>query len=228
LRRPRGDNKTVEALVKRTFVATLGAMLTSIALGGCGLTPKLEAPQAQAPQAQAQQVQQTQQAGAPQAQAPQAEVQKLDVPANATRSERLAAIGQVVAQQDAARLQALEQELTPLEREWGIKLLGIRLTANGYALHFSYKVLDPQKAAPIVQRKFSPTPYVLVERSGAKLGVPFTDKAGSLRSSVTTPDHIKRGRNYTALFANPGKHVKPGDKVTIAFGNFRAENLIVQ
>lgn len=157
-----------------------------------------------------------------------AQTPKIDIPASATPSERRAAIEEAVAKEDSERLLALEQDLTPLEREWGIKLLGVRLTANGYALDFRYKVLDPQKAAPIVHRRFSPTPYLLVERSGAKLGVPFTDKAGSLRSSVTTPDQIKRGRNYMALFANPGKHVKPGDTVTIAFGNFRAEHLVVQ
>jgi hypothetical protein len=155
------------------------------------------------------------------------------VPATVSSAERRAAIEQRVAQRrvaqsEAARLEALERELTPLEREWGIKLLGIRLTANGYALDLRYKVLDPQKAAPIVQRRFSPTPMVIVERTGARLGVPFTDKAGSLRSSVTTVEQIKRGRDYMALFANPGKHTKPGDKVTVAIGAFRAENLVVQ
>jgi hypothetical protein len=154
-------------------------------------------------------------------------------PAGLETSERSPAVMRELAEQrsaeaDAERLLAIEQELTPLEREWGIKVLGIRLTANGYALDFRYKVLDPQKAAPIVQRRFSPTPMVVVERSGAKLGVPFTDKAGSLRSSVTTAEQIKRGRNYVALFANPGQHVKAGDRVTVAFGNFRAENLTVQ
>jgi hypothetical protein len=139
-----------------------------------------------------------------------------------------AAIEQADAKAQAARLEALAKDLTPLEREWGIKLLGVRLTAAGYALDFRYKVLDPKKAAPIVQRRFSPTPYLIVERTGAKLGVPFTDKAGSLRSSVTTAEQVRQGRNYTALFANPGKHVKPGDKVTVAFGNFRADHLIVQ
>jgi hypothetical protein len=139
-----------------------------------------------------------------------------------------AAIGQSSAQKQEEQLRALEASLTPLEQEWGIKLLGIRLTANGYALDFRYKVLDPQKAAPIVHRRFSPTPYVVVERSGAKLGVPFTDKAGSLRSSVTSVEQISRGRNYSALFANPGKHVKPDDRVTIVFGQFRAENVVVQ
>ncbi len=153
---------------------------------------------------------------------------KTDMPAHATQVERRAAIERAVVQNEEQRLRALEEELTPLEREWGIKLLGIQVTAGGYALDFRYKVLDPQKAAPIVQRKFSPVPYVLVERSGAKLGVPFTQKAGSLRSSVTTAEQIKRGRNYSALFANPGKHAKPGDKVTVAFGRFRAEHLTVQ
>ena len=141
---------------------------------------------------------------------------------------RLAAAREEAAAREARELLALERELTPLERAWGIKLLGIRLTAGGYALDFRYKVLDPRKAAPLVQRRFSPVPYVIVERTGAKLGVPFTEKAGSLRSSVTTAEQIRRGRNYTALFANPGKHARAGDRVTVAFGGFRAERLIVQ
>jgi hypothetical protein len=144
------------------------------------------------------------------------------------RKEALAFIKQTSARAEAEKLAAIEETLTPLEREWGIKVLGLRVTAAGYVLDFRYKVLDPKKAAPIVQRQFSPTPYVLVERNGAKLGVPFTDKAGSLRSSVTNEAQIKRGRNYTALFANPGRHVKPGEKVTVVFGDFKAEHMTVQ
>lgn len=151
----------------------------------------------------------------------------LDAPTDA-RAERLAAIQRVVAREEERQLHALTEELSPLEAEWGIKLLGVRLTAGGYALDFRYKVLDPKKAAPLVQRRFSPVPYVIVERTGAKLGVPFTQKAGSLRSSVTTPEQIRRGRNYAALFANPGRHARVGDRVTVAFGGFRAEHLLVQ
>lgn len=146
----------------------------------------------------------------------------------ADAKEALVFIQQERARADAEKLAAIEGTLTPLEREWGIKVLGLRVTAAGYALDFRYKVIDPKKAAHIVQRKFSPTPYVLVESSGAKLGVPFTQKAGSLRSSVTTESQIKRGRDYTALFANPGRHVKPGEKVTVVFGGFKAEHLTVQ
>jgi hypothetical protein len=131
----------------------------------------------------------------------------------------------------AARKAASEAgvgELTQAEKEWGIRLLGIRTTAAGYALDFRYQVLDPKKAAPLLQRQYSLSPYVLVERSGAKLGVPFTDKAGSLRSSVTDADQIRAGRNYGALFANPARHVKPGDRVTVVLGDFKAEHLLVQ
>jgi hypothetical protein len=153
---------------------------------------------------------------------------KVETPAPATPGERRAAIERAVAQQEAQRLQALERELTPLEREWGIKLLGVRWSANGYVLDFRYTVLDPERALPIVHRRLSPKPYLIVERTGAKLGVPFTEKAGALRSSVTAAEQIKRGRNYSALFANPGKHARRGDRVTVVFGPFRAENLVVQ
>jgi len=140
----------------------------------------------------------------------------------------LAKIKEQQAAAEASALEAMAKDLTPLEKEWGIKLLGIRATAAGYALDFRYKVLEPAKAAPLLQRQYSANPYLVVERSGAKLGVPFTDKAGSLRSSVTNASQIRQGRNYSALFANPGRHVKPGETVTVVFGDFKAEHLTVQ
>jgi len=148
--------------------------------------------------------------------------------APADRAAALEIIRQANARAQAQELAAFEKDLTPLEREWGVKLLGLRLTAAGYGLDFRYKVLDPEKAAPLLNRSFHLTPFVLVEKSGAKLGVPFTEKAGSLRSSVTASSQIRKGRNYSALFANPGHHVRPGDEVTVVIGQFRAENIAVQ
>jgi hypothetical protein len=151
--------------------------------------------------------------------------------ATAAPADRAAAfeiIRKANARTQAEELAAMEKDLTPLEREWGVKMLGLRLTAAGYGLDFRSKVLDPEKAAPLLDRSFHLTPFVLVEKSGAKLGVPFTEKAGSLRSSVTTTSQIKKGRNYSALFANPGHHVRSGDEVTIVIGQFRAENIPVQ
>jgi hypothetical protein len=120
------------------------------------------------------------------------------------------------------------EKLSKLEREWGVKLLGIRPTAAGYALDLRYEVLDPEKATPILQRKYSRNPHVVVEKSGAVLRVPFSAKVGSLRQSVRTANQIKPGKRYFMVFANPGKHVQSGDQVTIVIGKFRAEHVVVQ
>ena len=114
-----------------------------------------------------------------------------------------------------------------LEDKWGIRLEGIRLTAAGYMIDFRYRVINPEKAAPLLSRKKIDR-HMLVEKSGAVLQVPSTEKLGALRSAVSTPDMVKRNRIYGALFANPGKHVKPGDKVTVVIGDFKAENIIVE
>jgi hypothetical protein len=39
---------------------------------------------------------------------------------------------------------------------------------------------------------------------------------------------VKQGRIYGALFANPGRFVHAGDRVTVVMGEFRAEHLVVQ
>jgi hypothetical protein len=119
-------------------------------------------------------------------------------------------------------------EQSQLEDEWGIRLLGIRPSAAGYVLDLRYEVLDPEKATPILQRKYSRNPHVIVEKSGAVLRVPFSAKVGSLRQSVRTANQIKPGKRYFVVFANPGKHVESGDQVTIVIGKFRAEHVVVQ
>jgi hypothetical protein len=57
-----------------------------------------------------------------------------------------------------------------IEDEWGVEVLGIRRTAGGYMLDFRYRVLDAEKAAPILDRRI--TPYLEIAESGAKLLVP--------------------------------------------------------
>jgi hypothetical protein len=112
-----------------------------------------------------------------------------------------------------------------LEEKWGIQLQPIRLTAAGYMIDFRYRVIDPEKAAPLLSRNVHR--YVMVEKSKAILQVPSTEKLGMLRSAVSTPAMVKKDRIYAALFANPGRHVKAGDKITIVLGEFKAENLMV-
>ncbi|MEW6569797.1 MAG: hypothetical protein AB1390_01280 [Nitrospirota bacterium] len=114
-----------------------------------------------------------------------------------------------------------EIDLAKIENEWGIQIDGIRLSAGGYMLDFRYRVIDPEKAQPIFDRKEKP--YLIDQASGAKFMVPSPPKVGPLRTS----NPPQADRTYFILFANPGKYVKQGNKVTVVIGDFRAEDLTV-
>jgi hypothetical protein len=109
-----------------------------------------------------------------------------------------------------------------LEDQWGVRVVGLRLTAAGYMLDFRYRVVDAEKAKPIFDRRTKP---VLIDATtGARLVVPVPPKTGALRSSNTPI----AGRTYFMFFANPGRFLKPGSRVTVVIGAFKAENLVVQ
>lgn len=136
-------------------------------------------------------------------------------------------VTQMPAQQLSAKQIAQAQfgvgpEAAALEKDWGVKVLWIRTSAAGHMLDFRYRVLDPEKAKPLMDRRVKA--YVLTENSKLKLGVPSSPKVGALR---TMPKTIKKDTNYYTMFANPGM-VSRGDKVTVVIGDFRAENLTVQ
>lgn len=108
------------------------------------------------------------------------------------------------------------------EETWGVEVQGIRVSAAGYMLDFRYRVLDPEKARPLFERRTKP--YLIDEASGARFFVPNPPKTGPLRS--TNPP--LPGRIYSIIFANPGRMLEPGAQVTVVIGEFRAENLRVQ
>jgi hypothetical protein len=109
-----------------------------------------------------------------------------------------------------------------IEENWGVRPLSIRQTADGYMLDFRYRIIDAEKAAPLFGYKIKT--YLIDQASGAVMAVPNVPKVGSLRS---TRKPIK-DRNYAILFANPAKYIKPGNKVTVAIGDLRIENLVVE
>ena len=121
--------------------------------------------------------------------------------------------GKVAGDRPAARVAA----------DYGIELAALRSSANGYVIDFRYKVLDPDKAAVLVQKENKP--YLIDQATGARLLVPNTPKLGPLRQTAQKPS---AGKVYFALFSNPGKVVKPGNKVTVVIGDFRAKDLVVQ
>lgn len=111
-----------------------------------------------------------------------------------------------------------------VEARLGIRMEGLRLSAAGYILDFRYRVLDPARAAPLLDRKIRP--YLLDVASGAQLGVPDTAKLGQLRT--TGRNKVVPEQDYFILFANPGRFVQAGNKMTLVMGDLRIENLVVQ
>lgn len=113
----------------------------------------------------------------------------------------------------------------PALSSYGIQVEGLHLSAAGSMLDFRYRVVDPQKAAPILDGKLKP--YLLDEARGARLGVPDTPVLGRIRQ--TSRNHkIVTDRTYFIMFGNPGKALQSGDKVTLLLGQLKITELVVQ
>jgi len=121
-----------------------------------------------------------------------------------------------------ANIQQSEKQKKELSEKWGIELVAMRSTAAGHMVDFRYKVLDAEKAVPLFRRQTKP--YLIHQESGKALAVPNTAKLGSLRNSNTP----QAGRTYWMFFGNHHRLVQKGDKVTVAIGDFRATDLVVE
>ena len=105
---------------------------------------------------------------------------------------------------------------------WGVDQLKVSYTASGNLIRFSYRVADPERAKLLADKKA--TPYLLGQRSRALLQVPVMDKVGQLRQAATP----QVGQEYWMVFSNKGNLIKPGDRVNVMIGAFRAEGLVVE
>jgi len=125
----------------------------------------------------------------------------------------------------SARVYDVATDTDRIRAEWGIRFETLRLTAAGAMLDFRYRILDPARALPIVDRRNKP--YMVAQATGEKLEVPSYPKVGPLRQT-TAYGKPKLGKIYYILFSNHGKRVKSGDKVSVVIGDFRLENVVVQ
>lgn len=108
------------------------------------------------------------------------------------------------------------------ESVWGIDSLKVKYTESGEMIRFSYRVLDPDKASPLNNKKSEP--FLYDPQAGVKLVIPQMEKIGKLRQSSTA----KAGMSYWMAFSNAGRRVRPGHRVSVEIGNFRAINLLVE
>jgi hypothetical protein len=108
------------------------------------------------------------------------------------------------------------------EGVWGISELRVKVAESGEMIRFNYRVLDPEKAAALNDKKAEPE--LIDVQAGVKLAVPELEKVGKLRQSSTP----KVGMSYWMAFANPTLVVKRGHRVDVVIGSFRATNLTVE
>jgi hypothetical protein len=109
-----------------------------------------------------------------------------------------------------------------VQRRYGIDVVGVRRLASGWMLQMRYRVLDPTKAAPFANVHLRP--YLIHDKSGAKLAVPSMENIGELRQS----GRLKSDRDYYMLFGNANQLVQSGDHVTVVVGSARIEGLVVE
>ena len=108
------------------------------------------------------------------------------------------------------------------ESVWGVDSLKVKYTESGEMIRFSYRVVDPDKAAPLNDKKVEPA--LFDAQAGVKLSVPQMEKVGKLRQSSTPI----AGQSYWMAFGNTGRPVKPGHRVDVEIGHFRAQGLVVE
>ena len=105
---------------------------------------------------------------------------------------------------------------------WGVDSLAVKSVESGEMIRFTYRVLDPEKAKALNDKKNEPS--LIDPVAGVKLVVPALENVGKLRqSSAPQADKV-----YWMAFSNKGGYVQPGHRVNVVIGQFRADGLVVQ
>jgi len=104
---------------------------------------------------------------------------------------------------------------------WGVEAPSVRTAESGEIIRFTYRVLDPNKAKELNDKKFEPS--LIDPQAGVKLVVPALEQVGQLRQSAPP----EAGKIYWMAFSNSGRRVKHGDRVNVVIGPFHADGLVV-
>jgi hypothetical protein len=105
---------------------------------------------------------------------------------------------------------------------WGINSLSLKAVESGALIRFSYRVLDPEKASVLNDKKVEA--FLDSPAENARLSIPSLEKVGQLRQGTTE----EAGKTYWMAFSNPRRTVKRGDHVNVVIGKFHADGLVVE
>jgi len=104
---------------------------------------------------------------------------------------------------------------------WGVDALSVKLVESGELVRFTWRVLDPERARLLSDKKLAPS--LEDPQAGVSLVVPAMENVGQLRQSAPPV----AGESYWMVFSNKGRRVKRGDRVNVVIGEFRADGLAV-
>ena len=107
-------------------------------------------------------------------------------------------------------------------RVFGVDHLRVRSLSSGFTLEFRYRVVDPEKAKVLSDKKAKPV--MIDPKWGNRLSIPTLENIGDLRQSQSP----EAGKQYWMMFHNAGRLVKPGQRVDVVIGSFHAEGLTVE
>lgn len=126
----------------------------------------------------------------------------------------------------AAAAPAPAPEVTARPAVFGVEFIDTRLSAADHLVDLRYRVLDAEKAAPLLDRKIKP---VLVNsKNGRRYYVPQPPIVGALRQTARSPAAVQVGRTYFMLFANPDRELKTGDSLALYVGDQRVGDFTLQ
>jgi hypothetical protein len=110
-------------------------------------------------------------------------------------------------------------EAKVIENQFGIKIVNVKLTAEGHGFNVSYQVVDPDKAIKL--GNLQDRTYIMDFAKGTKLTL-------TRKSLNRRPPKPIQGENYIMQFANLDPALKPGDKVAIVIDDVKLENLTLE
>ena len=105
---------------------------------------------------------------------------------------------------------------------WGVDSLSVKLAESGEIIRFSWRVIDPDRAATLSDKKEEPS--LIDPQAGISLVVPTVENIGLLRQTEAPAV----GKSYWVAFSNKGRRVRRGDRVEVVIGPFRAQGLGVE
>ena len=144
-----------------------------------------------------------------------------DAPAQSAPLQLAAAIPAAVAVPSLSATDWRARQGLYYKRNWGVEIIGVKPVSSGYMLAFKYRVLDPEKAKLLNDRKTRA--FLRDEATGNVLSVPAMEKVGELRTGAAP----EADRTYFMIFGNPGRLVKSGSRVSIVAGALHVDGLIV-